>query len=1238
MLGFSPVASSAVADTGANVPAWIYIGGNGGTARGSKMAVNPGSATGDLIVFIAASNSANAPLAPTGFSTALAATGGTPNLAVFYKIADGSEGGLFTCNGSLNANGWVEVVVYRAKTGSGAVYSGLDVVGTVDTSGSSAPSITTTSSLDLALAIFSCGTASTEVSSTTAGDYTERLDSYQSTGVAGQQISVYDKSVSAGSTGLQSVTWSGPVAPTSWANVQIGFKFAPVTSLSLSPSLFTNTETFHAPTVTVGSVNLAPTLVSDTDSFFAPTVTRGAVNLAPTRYDNTQTFHAPTVTRGAVNLAPSLLASTENVFSPTVTASFPQDILVGLYENEFDVTRWFDPTVTSSDTTTQLLIPAGPMSEAVVSEIVDALNPSFNLQVGNVSYGFDVSAGSPPYYRLLSSTNGADFVVVGTTNLDSSLVVSDDIGFRNGVYHSGYFTDSTYYTSTDGVTWTPRTFPTSFDVGVISSFGPSVFFGITLTYSTDTFAFYTSNDCINWSTLTDPLMSQVVSEYASIPQGKYFFLRTISDPVTDEFEYVITPDGVTWTALTMTDVFGSLGANEFVADASFGYTAFDGYYYVAAIIEDHTGLTTTRYVVSRSKLPQLSWVPFASGPIANDTVLAGAYGRVIGGSVYFQLSQPKIDSFSFSLNPPNPALELRDGVCRFVQSSVRFSDSGFKGGSANFPSVNKALTSNTHLDLIPRFFDADATRFITPARIDNTNSFYAATVSVVSTDQTLTATRYDNTSTVYAPTVTAGAVNLSPTRLDNAQSIYTPTITVGPVALAPSLVTNSSAFYAPVVTPGSVNLTASQVANTSQLFDPTVTVGTVTLAQNTTFVNTQTFYAPIVVPQGVVVAPTLYNDSDLTFAPIVTSGGVTLTAPLLSGAQTFYDPTVTPQGVVLSPTLYNDSDLTFSPTVTTGSVSLTVPLLTNTQTFYDVSVSIGAVTLSASRVDNANTFYSETVSVSAAQLYPSQYNNASVFYSHTVTTGSVSVAVPLVTNSEVFFTPTVQAFAPEQTLSATLYSNTNSFFNCTAVPGAVSVVPALYNNTNTFYTLSVSVGSVNLQPTRADNTNTLFAPTAQSSNTVLPSFFSNVSSFYTVNVSAEQVTLYPTRYDNQSNVFAPELTVVGGSYILSQSDVQKLGEIWRRLELDKLNPVVVTKTTLDVGTIHQELSEAGASRSGAFMNVPPVIQPPEMITEIWQRLGLDENNPLTQNKDTISFGASVCNVVEFEGSITVTRQ
>ena len=95
--------------------------------------------------------------------------------------------------------------------------------------------------------------------------------------------------------------------------------------------------------------------------------------------------------------------------------------------------------------------------------------------------------------------------------------------------------------------------------------------------------------------------------------------------------------------------------------------------------------------------------------------------------------------------------------------------------------------------------------------------------------------------------------------------------------------------------------------------------------------------------------------------------------------------------------------------------------------------------------------------------------------------------------------------------------------------------------------------------------------------------------------------------------------------------------MWGRLELDPARPVTITPSSLSFGTITQTLSDGGSSRSGA--NLPVISTDANgLIQEIWQRLGLDETNPLVQTVGVISTGSIVLNETLVGTTSVVTRQ
>jgi hypothetical protein len=70
---------------------------------------------------------------------------------------------------------------------------------------------------------------------------------------------------------------------------------------------------------------------------------------------------------------------------------------------------------------------------------------------------------------------------------------------------------------------------------------------------------------------------------------------------------------------------------------------------------------------------------------------------------------------------------------------------------------------------------------LTPARLDNVNTFFTPTVSQAGGQQNVSPARLDNVNQFFTPTVSqaSGPITLTPSRLDNVNTFYSPTVTGG---------------------------------------------------------------------------------------------------------------------------------------------------------------------------------------------------------------------------------------------------------------------------------------------------------------------------------------------------------------------------------------------------------------------------------------------------------------------------
>lgn len=105
-------------------------------------------------------------------------------------------------------------------------------------------------------------------------------------------------------------------------NLNVIFTAAPSGAQTLTPALFTNTNTFYLTTITQTGPpqSLLPSLYSNVNTFYAATVA-ASNEITPDLYDNTNVFYSPIVTiaGGAQTLLPPFYINTNVFYSATVS-------------------------------------------------------------------------------------------------------------------------------------------------------------------------------------------------------------------------------------------------------------------------------------------------------------------------------------------------------------------------------------------------------------------------------------------------------------------------------------------------------------------------------------------------------------------------------------------------------------------------------------------------------------------------------------------------------------------------------------------------------------------------------------------------------------------------------------------------------------------------------------------------------------------------------------------------------
>lgn len=178
----------------------------------------------------------------------------------------------------------------------------------------------------------------------------------------------------------------------------------------------------------------------------------------------------------------------------------------------------------------------------------------------------------------------------------------------------------------------------------------------------------------------------------------------------------------------------------------------------------------------------------------------------------------------------------------------------------------------------------------------------------------------------------------------------------------------------------------------------------------------------------------------------------------------------------------------------------------------------------------------------AQTLTPSLFTNSQSFYAPSVTTGAVTLTAGLFTNSNSFFGHTLTT---NYGLVATLFTNSQTFYAPTVTPGAVTLTPGLFSNSQTFYAPIVTQdgGPQYVTPDLYSSSQTFYTHVvSQSGGTqdITPALYSNSQSFYAPAVTVGGVSLLPALFENSQTFYAPTVGSGGFSGELSDEDIDRI--------------------------------------------------------------------------------------------------
>lgn len=163
------------------------------------------------------------------------------------------------------------------------------------------------------------------------------------------------------------------------------------------------------------------------------------------------------------------------------------------------------------------------------------------------------------------------------------------------------------------------------------------------------------------------------------------------------------------------------------------------------------------------------------------------------------------------------------------------------------------------------------------------------------------------------------------------------------------------------------------------------------------------------------------------------------------------------------------------------------------------------------------------------------FTNTNTFYGGTVQRGAVTLSGSLFTNSNAFYAGTVKA---SYTVAGTLFTNTNSFYGGTVVPGAVTLAGSLFTDPDGFYggTVAQSGAPQTLVGSLFTNSQTFFGGNVKASITLGGSLYTDGDTFYGGTVA--------TAYVITGSLYTDPDTFFGGVVSQPEAPQTLVGELY----------------------------------------------------------------------------------------------
>lgn len=228
-------------------------------------------------------------------------------------------------------------------------------------------------------------------------------------------------------------------------------------------------------------------------------------------------------------------------------------------------------------------------------------------------------------------------------------------------------------------------------------------------------------------------------------------------------------------------------------------------------------------------------------------------------------------------------------------------------------------------------------------RLESGQSFYAFGIN-----QNVVASRIENTNGFPAIAFSTGAVSLQPNRVESTAQVFQPTV-LSENSISVNLLTNSQNFFTHTFVPGAFSIVPNHISSTLQVFVPSFGSGKNVFVDY--LIATNQIYQPAFNVSIVNINPNLLTSQTQTYDIFISSSNQ-FVLDLLQNENSFYLPKLNQN--ILTVLLENNTiinDITF----TTQNV-INAQRIENQNSFFDIQSNVGAVSITPNVIESTQIY------------------------------------------------------------------------------------------------------------------------------------------------------------------------------------------------------------------------------------------------------------------------------------------